>query len=198
MRGCLDGARQMDELCKGVCHPSAHEAALESVRSRRHLEAVPARQFANSFPGAARRNVKPCAESAIWDFYGCPMPVVPQGLLRLAQTCMRKDACISPVCTASSVGSQKLACSDPDRLCPDGMCFDGEAVPRALSARHESSHSQRTFPACDYCSLLDVRLDWMVARASGNGRLAQAARDLISKDSTRRKFKRHVEFPTDS
>jgi len=197
---CLDGARQMDEQWAGVCHLSLHDAALESVRSRRNFEADKTRQFANSFPGAARRDVKPCAESAIWAFYGCPMPAV-QGPSRLLEACMSKETCISSCAkrssTASSIVSRVLACSDPDRLCLDGMCIDGEAVPRSLSARLDSSHSQRVC-AADYCSLLAMRLDWMVARASGNGRLAQAACELIARHSTGCERERHVVVLTDS
>lgn len=128
------------------------------------------RRFAQSFPGAARRPVPPIEERSIWDFYGCPAPPFDT-----------QDASLIQV----AVTKAKLSLSSPKHhrpcssTCHDGLCLDGEALPRLLSSRLDQSwHAQSTD------GLLHFQFDRVLSLARGHGRLSQAVCDLLSKDNT--------------
>jgi len=129
------------------------------------------RRFAQSFPGAARRPVPPIEERSIWEFYGCPAPPF--------------DTQDESLITQVAVTKATLSLSSPKHhspvssSCHDGLCLDGEALPRLLSSRLDQSwHAQSTD------GLLHFQFDRVLSLARGHGRLSQAVSDLLSKDNT--------------
>jgi len=173
----LDSWKQgkADEKVEVACWPPA--AALKSDMLSCHSQ----------FKKTARRYTSPapCSEIDVWAFYGCPLAHghpshCAAGMDGTDSLCALNSPDLANPPRLSPPIFFCICCEKLRWLSPNALCLDGEALPRSLVTRLDHSLHPSTSSAS---SLLCTNFDEMIrARATGNGRLAQATCNLISRD----------------
>ena len=172
----LDSWKQgeVDEKVVVTCWPCALKSDTSMLSSHS--------QFKNS----ARRYTSPapCSEIDILAFYCFPLDGHPShcaaGMDRTDSFCTVNSPDPANRHRLSPQDSVCVCCEKLRWLSPNALCLDGEALPRSLVTRLDHSLSASASSAS---SLLCTNFDEMIrARATGNGRLAQATCNLISRD----------------